>query len=217
MFFFATLGSWLATSSRVSARFPPLLFPVLVVAYLSASQNAYFYFTWSMAAIFFMISTSISQALFSEGTNASNLGPTVKRAVLLTLLCLVPVCGIAFIFAGPLLGLFGHNYAVHGATLLRICAIAAFPDAVTNLYISVLQVSRRLLQAVALNLFMAVVSIGLALGLLRHFGIVSIGWAWLAGQASGVAIAIAIGLTGRSGARNSPSYPTQVPGHFQPT
>jgi O-antigen/teichoic acid export membrane protein len=170
------LGGWL----------PVFAFPILVVALRGPRENAYFYFTWSIGAVFFMVSTSISAALFAEGSNGLH---DVHRQARLALkasgLILLPMVLLTLVFAHQILLLFGTEYADHGATLLRICALGALPDAVTNTYVAVRQAQRRLRSAVGLNLAMAFLALGLAAVLLPSWGINGVGWSWTAAQLLG--------------------------------
>ncbi|HXZ05698.1 MAG TPA: polysaccharide biosynthesis C-terminal domain-containing protein, partial [Ktedonobacteraceae bacterium] len=81
--------------------------------------------------------------------------------------------------------IFGPSYAQNGQELFRIYIIAAIPDAITNIYISVLRVQRRLRFAAALNIGMAIITLGLAWIFLPVFGIAGAGWAFLISQTAG--------------------------------
>ena len=83
------------------------------------------------------------------------------------------------------MSIFGPSYAENGQELFRIYAIAAIPDATTNIYISVLRVQRRLRFAAVLNIGMAVITLSLAWILLPLFGINGAGWAFLISQTAG--------------------------------
>ena len=117
------LGGWL----------PVFAFPILVVAELGLRDNAHFYFTWSIGAVFFMVSTSVSAALFAEGSNRANVHHQARLALKVTGAILLPMAVVTLLFAHQILLIFGPEYADHGAGLLRICALGALPDAVTNL------------------------------------------------------------------------------------
>src|SRR5260370_891600 len=117
----------------------PLVMPVLVVARLGVTLNAYFYITWMMGAIFFTVSPSVSTALFAEGVRArTDLRSTVAKALRVISVMLVPAM-IMMIIAGKfVLGMFGPPYAAAGYGLLVLLAISALPDAVSNVAVAVL-------------------------------------------------------------------------------
>jgi Na+-driven multidrug efflux pump len=69
--------------------------------------------------------------------------------------------------------------------LLVLLSLAAFPDAVVNIYRSVLRVRRRYKTATAICWSISVVRIGLTWLAVARFGIVGAGWAWLFTQTGG--------------------------------
>ena len=69
----------------------PYLLPTLVVARLGAMEGGFFYTTWMMGSVFFMISPAIANSLFTEGArDLSQLAQSTRRAVVL-LVVLLPV------------------------------------------------------------------------------------------------------------------------------
>jgi O-antigen/teichoic acid export membrane protein len=177
--------------SSIGGQLPVMIFPAIVAAIAGPTENAYFYFTWSVGAVFFMIETSICQALFAEGSNQADLHRTVRRAVGLMVALLTPVVGFCVVFAHPLLGLFGATYGRHGAGLLRICALASVPDGITNVYIAIVSIQGRVAAAARINMLMGSVSIVGTFVLLPHLGINGVGWAWLTAESIGAIVVAA--------------------------
>lgn len=172
--------------SMLGGTAPMYLLPVIITARISPSANAYFYTTWMVGSIFFMISTSIGSALFAEGANErESLRASVWVSARAVMLILPPALVGTAIFGRHVLAGFGAAYARHGFTLLMILAIASVPDAVTNIYVAVLRSEARLREAASLNLAMGVICIGLAWYLLPTLGLGGAGLAWLGGQAAG--------------------------------
>ncbi|MGC1238351.1 MAG: lipopolysaccharide biosynthesis protein [Acidimicrobiales bacterium] len=179
---FANIGSILV----------PYVLPILVIIRTSARDNAYFYLTWSVGAIFFMVSPAISAALFAEGSHGESIADNVKRSARLIMFILGPAIFITCLFSYRILQIFGTEYAKHASTLLILLAFAAIPDAITNIAISVLRIQNKLSSAALLNLFMAGVAVGLSWFLLPHFGILAPGIGWTVGQSAGT---VAVGAT----------------------
>jgi O-antigen/teichoic acid export membrane protein len=190
-----TLGRWAHADLRsvlghhltsVGGLMVPYLLPTLVVYRLDATRNAYFYATWMFGSIFFMISPSVESALFVEGVrDRLRLAANTRRAFrLLGLLMPVPI--LLGVFGGRyLLRVFGGDYARNGSVLLAILAIAAVPDAVTNIGAGVLRATGRLRWSALLNVAMGVISLGGAWFALPVMGITGAGVAWLAAQSVG--------------------------------
>jgi O-antigen/teichoic acid export membrane protein len=164
----------------------PLVLPVLVVLRLGVTQNAYFYITEMMGAAFFMVSPSVAQAVFAEGVRAhSDLRSVVTKALRVISVMLAPAMAVMIVFGRLILGLCGVSYAAAGYGLLLLLAIAAVPDAVSNVAVVICRVTRRLGYSTALNLGIMVMTLGGAWLLMPPLGIAGVGVAWLGAQTIG--------------------------------
>lgn len=170
---------------------PMYLLPIFVTARLSATQNAYFYITWMLGSLFFMVSPAVASSLFAEGSHvAEGLWRKARASTLIIGALLAPAMAVFLVGGRYILGAFGAGYPQHGRLLLTLLIISAVPDAITNVYVSVLRVRRRLGDAALLNLGMAALTLAMAWLLLPLVGIAGAGWAWLAAQSVGsVAVA----------------------------
>jgi ADP-heptose:LPS heptosyltransferase/thymidylate kinase len=104
---------------------------------------------------------------------------------------------VAFLGGHLILSTFGPSYSLYGYTLLTVLVLSAIPDAITNVYVSVLRVQKRFVWAALLNLGMAAVALGLAWYLLPQMGIVGAGWAWLIAQTAGTLVVVGVIAVGR--------------------
>jgi O-antigen/teichoic acid export membrane protein len=114
----------------------------------------------------------------------------VIKAFRVTSFILVPV--IVMMIAGGriILTIFGKPYADAGYGLLVVMAIAAIPDAVSNIAVSVFRVTNRLAYSSALNLGIMVITTICAWWFTPSFGIVGAGIAWLVAQVAGAIASI---------------------------
>ncbi|HEX9038840.1 MAG TPA: glycosyltransferase family 9 protein [Ktedonobacterales bacterium] len=168
---------------------PIYLLPVIVVARLSLAENAYFYTAWQVGSIFFMVSPSVATSLLAEGSHTpAAILQKAKSSVLIISGLMCPLMLVAVIGGRLILSMFGPTYALYGYSLLVVLVLSAIPDAITNVYVSVLRVQRRFAWAAALNLGMAGITIALAWKLLPILGIAGAGWAWLIAQFSGTVV-----------------------------
>ncbi len=175
---------------NIGGRVPLYLLPGLVTVRLSAVDNAYFYTTLMVGSFFFMVSSAVAVSLFAEGSHAADdvLRKAGFSAVIIGML-LGPAMLASFLGGHYIMLLFGPRYAQHGLLLLTILTIAAVPDAITNIYVSVLRVQGRLRCAALLNLGMASLTLTLAWILLPMLGIAGTGWAFLIAQIAGSLVA----------------------------
>jgi O-antigen/teichoic acid export membrane protein len=170
---------------------PMYLLPVIVTARLSPTENAYFYTTWQVGSIFFVVSSSVGVSLFAEGSyEPSSVVPKARDSALIIGVLLVPAMLFALLGGHLILSTFGPAYALNGYALLAILIASAVPDAITNVYIAVLRVQRRLRRAAMLNLSMAALTLILAWILLPRLGIAGGGWAWLIAQTAGSVVVV---------------------------
>lgn len=174
--YFITLGNVL----------PAYLLPVIVVSRLSAAENAYFYITWLVGGVFFMISSSIASSLFAEGSNAPTaLYRLSVSSARMTATLLAPAMLLMFLAGRFILTMFGAHYADAGIALLLILTAAAVPDGITNIYVAVLRVEGRLRVAASLTCGMALMAVLGGWALAPSYGLAGIGVVWLASQTIG--------------------------------
>lgn len=172
--------------TSVGGAVTPLVLPVLVVLRLGVTQNAYFYITWMIGGVFFMVSPAVASATFAEGVRAhSDLRSVVAKALRIIVVMLAPAMAVMIIGGRLILGLFGHSYAVAGYGLLILLAVSALPDAVSNVAVAIFRVTHRLGYSAALNLGILVVTLAGAWILMKPLGIAGVGVAWLGAQIVG--------------------------------
>src|SRR6266849_7629131 len=109
---------------------PVYLLPVFVAVRLSVADNAYFYTTWMMGSLFFMVAPSVATSLFSEGSHAvSDVTRKARASLMIIGIILGPII-LVFLFGGRyIMSFFGPSYPQHGLSLLTLIAISAVPDA----------------------------------------------------------------------------------------
>jgi O-antigen/teichoic acid export membrane protein len=168
---------------------PMGLLPVFVTIQLSAADNAYFYTATMVGDFFFVMASAVAVSLFAEGSYAAtDLAKKVRSSALILSALLIPAMLVVFIGGRYILLLFGPGYVQHGLPVLLVDTVAAVPDAVTNIYISVLRVQGRLRRAAILNLGMAALTLILAWILLPIFGVVGAAMAVLIAQTAGCVV-----------------------------
>jgi O-antigen/teichoic acid export membrane protein len=183
-------GAWRSVVGHhltsVGAVLTPYLLPPLVAVLVSATDNAYFYLTWMLGSLFFMVSPSVAASLFAEGVHApAEIGAAVRRTARLIALLLVGPVLVALAGGRLVLGVFGADYARNGYLLLVLLVVSTVPDAVTNIAVGLFRATGRLGRSTVLNTGMAAVTlVGSAL-LTPVLGIDGVGVAWLLAQTAG--------------------------------
>jgi O-antigen/teichoic acid export membrane protein len=160
-----------------------LLLPLIVVARLGPTINAYFYTSWIVATSFDLLLNNIATSMMVEGSAApEEIKAHTARAVRLGVVVVLP-CVLVAIAAAPLfLGLLGHEYAENGTVLFRLVAIAMPFRGVVVLYMAYARLARRVRRVVIVQFVNAATVITLSLFLLNPLGIAGVGYAYLLTQ-----------------------------------
>jgi O-antigen/teichoic acid export membrane protein len=183
------LGQHLIT---IAAMLGGYVLPILVVARVSPEANAYFYATWMLGSVFFMISPAVSTSLFAEvASDPGAVTAAARRSAKIIGALLVVPMAIYLVAGGLLLRLFGPDYPAEGRLLLIVLTLSALPDAVTNLAVAVLRATGRMRTALWLNVAMLVGALTLAWALLPVIGIVAAGVGWIVAQLAGASWVLA--------------------------
>lgn len=168
---------------NVGGQSPMYLLSMLIAARLSPADSGYFYVTWMLGLPFFMVSDAVSGSLFAQGSTVpADVSRKVRSRSLIISALLAPAMLLSLAFGTKFLALFGAGYPAHGAALLKVLVLRAVPEAVRNVYVSVLRVRGRLRAGAVLNVGMALVVLALAWPLLPRLGLIGAGWAWLGAQ-----------------------------------
>ena len=175
----------------LSAVLVPTIMPLLVVARLSAAENAYFYIAWLVANLLLTVSAAVSGTLLTEGSyDPDKLFDKVRQGVIMIGVLLIAPALVLTLAGRPILGLFGSGYSTHAYVPLLLFLVVVVPDAITNIYITILRVRGQHHVGAIVNLVMSLVTLTLAWVLLPRIGITAAGWSWAAGQFVGVGIMV---------------------------
>ncbi|MDH3658924.1 MAG: hypothetical protein OEU92_02660 [Alphaproteobacteria bacterium] len=170
------VGSWFAYAAID-------LTPMLVVWLLGAAANAYYFLSWSIVYALYLINSNIGSSLVVEGArHPGNLAPLAKRALGQNLLLVTPIVLVLMVASPYILWLFGPEYADNAAALVRVLALSALPQIIVAIYLSVIRVEGRMGQVVLVEGALALIVLGGGIVMMRAFGLMGIGYTWLAAQ-----------------------------------
>lgn len=172
---------------NVGAQAPPFILPVVVSAQLGAAENAYFYTTWMVATIVFLVAPSISNSLFAEGAHhPERLDQDLRRAIRQFIVLAGPPAVLLLLVGPTVLTVFGDDYGQDSRTLLLVLVGAAVFDAGQSLAVAVLRVRHQLRDAAMVTLLAVVLAVAGAWVLLPPLGSV--------GAAVGLGVGRAVGM-----------------------
>jgi O-antigen/teichoic acid export membrane protein len=113
--------------SQLLLSMPQLVYPLLVTALLGAQANAYFYTSWMIANLLFILPVSVATSAFAQSSDARiSKGKTFRNATGLTVIGLVPIVLAMVVFSSQLLAFFGKGYAEQGHDLLTWLVVSIF-------------------------------------------------------------------------------------------
>jgi O-antigen/teichoic acid export membrane protein len=183
------LGSYIAGHHSINiGNFAPWwLLPVFVTVQVSTTATAYFYATWRICGLLFMISPSVASAFTAEGAHSpEHLWRIAARSQRTIMMLLIPAC-IVFAAGGHwILQAFGSKYAAAGLPLLLMFTVASIPDSIMDVWVGVLRVEGRLRFGSWLQLGTAALALLMSWFLLPPLGISGAGIGWLASRVVGV-------------------------------
>ena len=159
--------------------FPALILPLIIINYLSASYSAYFYVSWMIANLLFIVPSSVGTNLLASGDLTK-----LKKSMLFTSLLLVLGIIIVFFMGSFILNLFNPEYIV-GLSLLYILAISSIPYGVRTLYNSYLNVLGFYKRVMFWNFVVLLITVVGTVSFISDYGLVAIGYSWLLGNLVG--------------------------------
>ena len=158
--------------------------PVLVASTLGASTTAHFFVPWSIFIGLQLVALNMTTSLTVEvAMDEELLSDYCRRALVQTMRILLPIVLLLVVGAPYLLHVFGGDYAAEGTSTLRLLALAAIPNAVVMVGITVARIRHQGWLVLVAQALMASVGVGVSYALLPGLGLEGAGIAWLAAQA----------------------------------
>jgi O-antigen/teichoic acid export membrane protein len=160
---------------------PPLILPVLVTVLLSATTNAWFYVSWSLASVANIVTVILTTILYAvSSAQPTELAHKIRLTLSLALAATVLATCVLLLGTRQLLGLFGHSYAEQAAWSLRILALESFPFIIKSHYIAVSRIQGRVAHATLLTIASGTLELGGAALGARLGGLSGLSLGWLA-------------------------------------
>ncbi|MFF4358199.1 lipopolysaccharide biosynthesis protein [Streptomyces sp. NPDC001604] len=166
------------------------LIPVIIASQVSSEDNAYFYITTTIGGTVNLLAINMGASLTVEGSHdPGRLSANTRAALRRMARIMLPICGLLFLGAPWILGVFGQGYADAATPLLRWFAVGALLRVVMETYFAVLRAQSRTAGLAWLQGLLCVLVLGLTLLLLPRMGLTGAGVAEISSLAVIVAIA----------------------------
>ncbi|MCX5047085.1 lipopolysaccharide biosynthesis protein [Streptomyces sp. NBC_00474] len=152
------------------------LIPVIIASQVSSEDNAYFYITTTIGGTVNLLAINMGASLTVEGSHdPARLAANTRAALRRMARIMLPICGLLFIGAPWILGVFGAGYADAATPLLRWFAVGALLRVVMETYFAVLRAQSRTAGLAWLQGLLCVLVLGLTLLLLPRMGLTGAG------------------------------------------
>ncbi|MEA3255353.1 MAG: polysaccharide biosynthesis C-terminal domain-containing protein [Candidatus Altiarchaeota archaeon] len=162
---------------------PYFLLPLLITHILSPEITAYFYVSWMIAAILFMIPAAVSSSLLAEvSTNEERFKENLRRGIIFAYLLVIPGVFFIFLLGDRLLLLFGELYRDNALEPLKIFAFSAILYSINIIYVAVNNIKKRVDLVVLVNGITAFITLGVSYLLMESYGLMGIAFAWTLSQ-----------------------------------
>lgn len=160
--------------------------PLLVVATLGASANAYFYIAFVIVMALDLLFESVCTSLVAEGAFAEQKVRALARTVVRRFGSLLVGASLVTIVAAPLILLpFGETYAAESASVLRILVAASVFRAMIALFSAVARLQGRGLRILVVHASVAALLLAGAAVLVEPLGVEGVALAWLGANVLG--------------------------------
>lgn len=175
----------------------PLTLPLLVLTQLGPEANAYYYLPWLIAESLGLLIWNVSSSYMVEASHdARQLGALMRRTFKLSYL--VGGLGVLVLVPGAplLLSFLGEDYAAEGTTVMRLMVLAIPFNIIVTMFLNTSRVRNQMGRVIGIQLFSAVLIIGLTAALLPTLGIDGAGWGYLVAEAvvAGIVIIPLVGF-----------------------
>jgi O-antigen/teichoic acid export membrane protein len=206
-----SLVNW---ASTLTYQAPTFAMPVIVLANVSAEDNASFYVAWGVASVACFVPTAIGQALLAEGgRDGAHVRSQVRLAIVVAGGLMVIGAVIATLGRDLIVTLYGDDYQ-EAADILPPLVLAAVPWAVTSVYLTEARVRHRSAATVLITVVLSVSILVPALVLVPDDGIEGAATAFLFGNLVAAVVALATHVQIRRTA-DAP-IPATSPDDFEP-
>ncbi|MFE9453191.1 lipopolysaccharide biosynthesis protein [Streptomyces sp. NPDC006739] len=166
------------------------LIPVIIASQVSSQDNAYFYITTTIGGTVNLLAINMGASLTVEGSHdPARLAANTRAALRRMARIMLPICGLLFVGAPWILGVFGAGYAQAATPLLRWFAVGALLRVVMETYFAVLRAQSRTAGLAWLQGLLCALVLGLTLLLLPRMGLTGAGVAEVSSLAVIVTIA----------------------------
>lgn len=167
---------------------PSLILPILVLNTLGAESAAYYYISYSIASVLFIIPNAIGTSLFVEGSYGENLREITIKSTMFTILILVPLVLILYFFGSNLLEILGLDYSIKGFRLLQLMLLATFFVSCNYIYFGLMRVQKKIKNICLISGLTFILLVAFSYLFMHQYGLTGVGYSWIISYGIGTII-----------------------------
>jgi len=153
----------------------------MITQIINPETTAYYYIAMMIASLLFVIPQATTQSLFAEGSyNEKEIKIQIKKSIKIISALMISEILITIFFGEYILLLFGQEYLANGLLFLQILAVSGIFISINSIFGTLLRVKKRIKNLAAINIFNAVLVLGLGYSLIDK-GLLGIGISWITG------------------------------------
>ncbi len=161
---------------------PGMIFPIMIANLVSLSATAYFYISWIIGSLIFIIPISVSRAFLSQGTGSKQeVKKNIHKSLKICFALIIPIILIMLPMAEWVLLIFGKDYSINSLRLLQLIIISSIPFTLNIIYSTLKNIQHNLKAVLMLSFSISAASLALGYFFIGY-GIIMVGFAWLISQ-----------------------------------
>lgn len=175
-----SMGNHLA---GVFAASPGYVLPIMIANMLEPAMAAYFYVSWMIANLLYIVPVGTSYSLLAEASlEEGRTREKTMKSLRFIFALLLPGILVVVLLADRLLLLFGQEYTENAATLLRMLALSSAPLALNRVYITLKNIQKNVKAVVLINGAISLCTLLLSYFLIGYIGLLGAGIGWMIAQ-----------------------------------
>jgi O-antigen/teichoic acid export membrane protein len=156
------------------------ILPILTLNTLGAENAAYYFISYSIASLLYMIPNSAGLSLFVEGSNGESMKKTAIKSMTIIYLLLIPSILILYFFGGIILKVISIEYSAKCIELLQLIVLSYLFQGVNHTYFAIRRIQKKIFNLTILTGLYFILILGLSYIFMLMFGLNGIGYAWIA-------------------------------------
>lgn len=164
---------------------PSMLLPIMVLNTLGPKSAAYYYISYSIVSMLFMIPSAISMSLFVEGSHGVKIKNTVIKSIAIITPIIIPMSIVLYFCSPWILRLISSEYAAGGVAVMKTMVLAIIFVSINYIYIAVKRIQKDTIGLIIVGGINFVFLLGFSHIFMLRYGIIGVGYAWVIGNGIG--------------------------------